>query len=46
MYGPNFSEKTENRLTILAAVLFVLVFGGGILSILGWTVYHIITHIS
>jgi hypothetical protein len=45
MYGPDFSEKTEKRLSILAAVLYILVFGGGILSILGWTIYHIITHI-
>jgi hypothetical protein len=45
MYGPDFSEKTEKRLNILAAVLYILVCGGGILSILGWTIYHIITHI-
>jgi hypothetical protein len=45
MYGPDFSEKTEKRLNILFAVLYILVFGGGILSILGWTIYHIITHI-
>jgi hypothetical protein len=47
MYGPDFSEKTEKRLNILtvAAVLLVLVFVGGIMSILGWTVYQIITRI-